>query len=203
MRAFSDKEKEAIRAKLIKAAERLFTEQGFSKTSVSELARAAGIGKGTFYMFYKTKEELVCDLHSAIHQQWEHRFTGVLACMVDDPEQAIVQFLHAAFEIFSHPLVLKLQQTGDFDRIYRSLEHSELDAHSDMSLEPMVPLVGMAQQAGAIIEGNPRVIAATIRSVCMLGLHRQDIGAEMYDEVIELLIALVAKGLTKEREKND
>ena len=199
MRAFSEREIEAIKAKLIKAGEKLFAEQGFSKTNVAELARAAGIGKGTFYMFYKSKDELLWALHQAIHAEWEERFTKVLGRMITDPQAAIIEFLHAAFDIFNHPLILKLQQTGDFDRIYRALSHDEIHEQGDMSLKAMVPLVAVAQQAGAIIEGDPLVLAATIRSVCLLGMHRTDIGEDVYPAVIDLLIALVAKGLTKER----
>ena len=167
MKAFSEREMEVIKAKLVKAAEKLFAEQGFSKTNVAELAKAAGIGKGTFYMFYKSKDELLWDLHQTMHAEWAERLTEVLDRMTTEPEVAIIEFLHAAFDIFSHPLVLKLQQTGDFDRIYRALSHDEVHERGEMSLSAMVPLVAMAQQAGAIIEGDPRILAATIRSVCL------------------------------------
>lgn len=203
MRAFSEREKEVIKTKLIKAAEKLFAEQGFGKTNVAELSQAAGIGKGTFYMFYKSKDELMWDLHKALHAEWEGRFEAILARMAIDPQAAIVDFMRTAFGIFTHPLILKLQQTGDFDRVYRTLSNEELDKHSDMSLSIMVPLVEMAQHAGAVIDGDPRVLAATIRSVCVLGLHRTDIGEDVYPAVVDLLITLVAKGLSKRREEND
>lgn len=203
MRAFSEREMELIKVKLIQAAEKLFAEQGFSKTNVAELAKAAGIGKGTFYMFYRSKDELLWDLHQAIHAKWEERFTKVLGRMATEPQVAIVEFLQAAFEIFNHPLILKLQQTGDFDKIHRALSHDEVHHQGDMSLNAMVPLVAVAQQAGAIIEGDPRVLAATIRSVCFLGMHSTDIGEDVYPAVVDLLITLVAKGLTKERSVND
>ena len=99
MRAFSEREIEVIKEKLLRAAEKLFAEQGFSKTNVAELAKAAGIGKGTFYMFYKSKDELLWDLHQAIHAEWEERFTKVLGRMAKEPQEAIVEFMHAAFEI--------------------------------------------------------------------------------------------------------
>lgn len=199
MRAFSEREKEYIKAQLIKAAEKLFAEQGFTKTSIAELARAAGIGKGTFYMFYSSKDELLWDLHNVMHTEWQGRFTKILEKLIDSPEEALSEFLHAAFNIFNHPLVLKLQQTGDFERVYRALSHDELDEHSDMSLVAMVPFIAIAQQAGAVIDGDPLVIGATIRSVCFLAIHQADIGEDIYPQVKDLLISIVAKGLARRK----
>jgi AcrR family transcriptional regulator len=42
----------------MEAAVRLFSEKGFDKTSIEQLARAAGIGKGTIYSYFQTKTEI-------------------------------------------------------------------------------------------------------------------------------------------------
>ena len=42
----------------MEAAVRLFSEKGFEKTSIEQLARAAGIGKGTIYSYFQTKTEI-------------------------------------------------------------------------------------------------------------------------------------------------
>ena len=41
------------------AAANLFREKGFEKTSIEELARAAGIGKGTIYGYFQTKSDIL------------------------------------------------------------------------------------------------------------------------------------------------
>jgi len=47
------------------AAEKLFLHYGFRKTSVDQIAREAGIGKGTIYNYFRNKEELFgsCSRH--------------------------------------------------------------------------------------------------------------------------------------------
>jgi AcrR family transcriptional regulator len=40
---------------IMEAAVRLFSEKGFEKTSIEQLARTAGIGKGTIYSYFQTK----------------------------------------------------------------------------------------------------------------------------------------------------
>ncbi|MCD4733075.1 TetR/AcrR family transcriptional regulator [bacterium] len=46
------------RATILEAAKRLFIRFGKRKTSVDEIARAAGVGKGTVYSYFKGKELL-------------------------------------------------------------------------------------------------------------------------------------------------
>jgi AcrR family transcriptional regulator len=44
---------------LIAAALKLFGERGFAKTNVKDVAREAGVSKGTVYLYFKNKEELL------------------------------------------------------------------------------------------------------------------------------------------------
>ena len=44
---------------ILKAARAIFNEKGFSKTSMAEIARTAGVADGTLYLYFKSKEDLV------------------------------------------------------------------------------------------------------------------------------------------------
>lgn len=48
----------ATRDRLLDAAESLFGQKGFHATSVGDITRAAGVGQGTFYLYFETKEEV-------------------------------------------------------------------------------------------------------------------------------------------------
>jgi TetR/AcrR family fatty acid metabolism transcriptional regulator len=47
------------RRRILDAAVALFAEQGYRRTNVDEIARAAGVAKGTVYLYFKTKGDLV------------------------------------------------------------------------------------------------------------------------------------------------
>lgn len=53
---------ETRRGELAEVALRLWAEQGFDQTTVSRIAHAAGIAKGTFYLYYETKDALLLDV---------------------------------------------------------------------------------------------------------------------------------------------
>lgn len=57
MNLFEDLERK--RERICLSAVEIFSEKSFDKTTVSEIARNAGVGKGTFYLYFNSKEELL------------------------------------------------------------------------------------------------------------------------------------------------
>ena len=56
------REYEARREEILLAAERIFSQNGFFKTSMAEIAEAAQFAMGTVYRFFKSKEEMYISL---------------------------------------------------------------------------------------------------------------------------------------------
>ncbi|WPD22525.1 MAG: TetR/AcrR family transcriptional regulator [Candidatus Electrothrix aestuarii] len=59
MAGLREQKKKATRAAIMEAAITLFGERGYESTSVSALAKAAGIGKGTIYSYFTSKNEIL------------------------------------------------------------------------------------------------------------------------------------------------
>ena len=58
MAGLREQKKIETRAAILNAALQLFTRQGYEKTSISQLAQSAGVGKGTVYGYFQTKSEI-------------------------------------------------------------------------------------------------------------------------------------------------
>ena len=56
---FRRRRKDARPAELLEAALALFVEKGFAATRSEEVAKAAGVSKGTLYLYFPSKEELL------------------------------------------------------------------------------------------------------------------------------------------------
>lgn len=50
--------KQAKKESLLNSAFRLFLENGFQQTSISEIVNGAGVAKGTFYLYFKDKNDI-------------------------------------------------------------------------------------------------------------------------------------------------
>ena len=57
------------REQLITCAARLFAERGYHPTSVSDIVEALGVGKGVFYWYFSSKEELLAELLKASNHE--------------------------------------------------------------------------------------------------------------------------------------
>ena len=61
---------ERTRQKLLESAERIFAELGYHDASIVKITEAAGVGQGTFYLYFSSKkqvfEEVVLDLNSRV-----------------------------------------------------------------------------------------------------------------------------------------
>lgn len=53
------KKPEERKAEMVAAAAKLFTEQGFVRTSVAEIVSAVDVAKGLFYYYFTTKDDMV------------------------------------------------------------------------------------------------------------------------------------------------
>lgn len=60
--AFTDEEMKRIRSKLITAGIRLSRELGLHKMSIEKLTEAVGIAKGSFYLFFGSKEDFILEM---------------------------------------------------------------------------------------------------------------------------------------------
>ncbi|HET7729699.1 MAG TPA: TetR family transcriptional regulator [Usitatibacter sp.] len=77
-RAVGAQDKEERRAAILDAAERLFLRQPDRMASVAEVAHAAGVAKGTVYLYFPGKEEMLLALHERHTQGFFERFMRLL-----------------------------------------------------------------------------------------------------------------------------
>jgi AcrR family transcriptional regulator len=77
----------------------LLARNGFATTSVSQIAQAAGVGKGTIYEYFDTKEELISFALVVWIEELavdvERRLEGV-----DDPEERLRALAQGSVEVF-------------------------------------------------------------------------------------------------------
>ncbi len=77
-RARSAEDKDLRRAHLIAAATRLFADADFDAVTIARVAAAAGVAKGTAYLYFATKETLFLELVHDELTQWLKALAGKL-----------------------------------------------------------------------------------------------------------------------------
>ncbi len=64
---------------ILQAATEVFAEQGFAAVTVAEIAEHAGIGKGTVYEYFSSKDELLFAVFEWMNERILERFEALLA----------------------------------------------------------------------------------------------------------------------------
>ncbi|MBK3331722.1 TetR/AcrR family transcriptional regulator [Persephonella atlantica] len=60
---------QSTRERLIKSAIKVFSEKGFFNAKVSDIVRDAGLAQGTFYLYFRSKEEIFLEIVQMIAGQ--------------------------------------------------------------------------------------------------------------------------------------
>jgi len=87
-RARSDAQKALRRRAILEAADDHFTDVGFEAFSMGELARRAGIVKGTLYLYFETREEVLLTLFCEKLSRWCRALDAAVTAGASDAEFA-------------------------------------------------------------------------------------------------------------------
>lgn len=103
--AFTDEELEHIRSALIQAGIRLSKELGLQKMSVEKLTAAVGIAKGSFYMFFGSKEDFILEVAEYTGAQTEKmllsRLNGRRKMSAHEFMEFFSEYLHSDFDLMN------------------------------------------------------------------------------------------------------
>lgn len=92
-------DKEQRKREIALAALEVFAERGFESTSISQIAQAAGIGKGTIYEYYGSKAELTVAAASAWVEAIEEGVEPLLDAQ-QDPHTRLRTLYQASTQAF-------------------------------------------------------------------------------------------------------
>ncbi|MQY21421.1 TetR/AcrR family transcriptional regulator [Nocardia macrotermitis] len=99
-------------ARILAAAGELLLGRGSKGVTIAEVARRAHIGKGTVYLYWKTKEDLLLDL---VCRDFLALADGQITALTDDPDLARPSRLcvHMLHRSAAHPYVTALHGNDD------------------------------------------------------------------------------------------
>lgn len=108
-RARSAEQKALRRQAVLDAAETYFLEVGYEAFSMTQLARKAGVVKGTLYLYFKTREELFLTLYEQSLIRWSEVFIASLTDLMPSKAYAQVLYKTASADGTLLPLLIRLE----------------------------------------------------------------------------------------------
>jgi AcrR family transcriptional regulator len=192
-KAFSEHEKETIRAQMREKATKLFEKQGLKKTSVAELAQAGGISKGAFYLFYESKEELFMEILEWLEIDFRARIFDFSISRKAQARPLLAKLFRDALLTWDEYPLLKDFSRTDYEYLARRLPAQRIRAHAHRDDEFVDDFIKRIKREGITVKASPRVISNLMKSLFFVSLHRDDLGQEAYVETMEVLADLIAR----------
>jgi AcrR family transcriptional regulator len=91
-----ERRKDEVRQRLFRAAVHLFGTRGFDATTVEDITRAADVGKGTFFNYFRTKEMLL--------SEWAELRLDILRAARSEMQQGAVPMREVLRRLFDNVL---------------------------------------------------------------------------------------------------
>ena len=84
------------RGRLIEAAKRVFSEKGYHNAQIAHIIDEAGVARGTFYLYFKSKEEILKELLREVVEELKERIRVI--DINEDPVHQVVENVERVIE---------------------------------------------------------------------------------------------------------
>ena len=195
----------AFRTREILAAARSLLEQRAPEAmTMEEIAAAAGVAKGTLYLYFQSKDDLIQALITQVGENILRDLEAALVAPGTPPEKltrivsVLLEYLNRErllFPIYARELVQGEGESRDgFRRRFQELEEQFVALMTDLFAE------GIA--AGQFIPANPRLLTFLIRGLIRAtGYYQKAEGqADAAKEALPVILTLLSSGLVREKQ---
>ncbi len=174
---------ERTRRRLLEAAEAVFAELGYHDASIVKITEAAGVGQGTFYLYFASKkevfDELVVDLNHRVRQAMTEG-TSKGKTRAEAERLGFAAFFRFTAE---HPALYRIRQ-AEF------VSPEILHLHYERLTSGYVAGLRQAMEAGEIAQGDPELLAWALMGIGeLVGMRwilwngRAELPPEVLDEL--------------------
>jgi AcrR family transcriptional regulator len=185
-KSFSDSERAYIKQKLLTEAKICLSKYGVRKTTVDELVKRVNIPKGTFYLFYDSKELLFFDVfngyHDEIHDQLMTEIANRKGAITPEWFTSLILSLYNAVE---DSFLLQFMTNGEMELLIRKLPPDLAATHTledDLSVEKLLSLIP------GMVSSDAKAFSGALRAIFLSMLHKHEIGEDVFKDALRILI---------------
>lgn len=186
-KVYSEEEKLEIRRKLHREANECLQQYGVKKTTVDELVKRVGIPKGTFYLFYKSKELLLFEVIQTYHERIEEKMIKQClqlgeAMTIDSLTRIIADGI---LEV-QNSCLRTLMIPGEMEALIRKLpdevKAERLEHDDDLMLKMFSQMPVSSNRI------DYKALSGAFRAIFFSCMYRDEIGTENFYASISLMI---------------
>jgi TetR/AcrR family fatty acid metabolism transcriptional regulator len=202
--AMRDSATRDIKAAILDAAERLLAGNGYKKMTIDDLAAEVGIGKGSVYLHFSSKEEIALSHIDRIIERLKGQLAGIAAKKVSAEQrlrEMLIERVIFRFDSVQH-------YTKSLNDIFAKIRPSLLERRKryfDQEARIFATLIKEGIDAGEFVKTKPTDIAQALlvatNSLLPYSLSTQELGERRQIERRATQVAnLLLKGVISREE---
>lgn len=186
-KSYSEQERAYITKRLKEEAAACMGQFGIRRTTVDEIVKRVNIPKGTFYLFYPSKELLLFDViqeqHELVNQKLYQALSGLAE--TDLSADTITDVIFEFYRLTEEMPVFRLMNSGEIELLVRKLPQEVVEAHLREDTDTIRELLSLLP---AKKEVDTDVLSAAFHAIYYATLHKKEIGEAQYEQALRLLI---------------
>jgi len=201
------RERERRRQQIIVAAKRVFSEKGFSKTTMEDIAREAELSPGTLYLYFKNKDELYASLSLRILQFMNIRLEDVKKEKDSNSEQKIASIKEALYDVYQFdPMILINMFHLQSSETLKNLSSQLLENITELSrnsLQILADIFKNSSGQGTFLTHRQDAVADIVWSL-FTGVVLWEESKRMFDDdkdylkqTLDLAFEILARGISR------
>lgn len=163
------REKERRRQQIMVAAKRVFSVNGFNRTTMEDIAKEAELSPGTIYLYFKNKDELYASLTLRILQYLLIRLEHVMGEKERTPVQRLDSLKAAMFDVYEFdPLIIINMFHLQSSETLRNLSPELLEEITSLSRKAIGTMAGIFKEgieSGVFIDRHPTALSDALWSL--------------------------------------
>lgn len=130
-KSYSEQEREYIRKRLKEEAAKCLARYGVRRTTVDEIVKRVNIPKGTFYLFYKSKElllfEVIQEQQENVNRKLYQTISGIASTELS--AEKLTDVIFEFYKMTEEMLILKLIDVNEVELLVRKLPREIVEEH--------------------------------------------------------------------------
>jgi AcrR family transcriptional regulator len=199
-----ERERLVHRQEIMEAALSIFSEKGYFNTTLDEIAQKADFSKGTLYLYFQSKEDLLYTIIKEKSEEWYQMLNGIIQRSHGFKDGLQTMFLYAARQSFMDQRyfsIHSIHHTPAFKALSPERWKEFIDCHDRME-ERSIEQIQHYIDSGELRNVCPKMIFGILHgSIENLLITRW--GCDSMEELIQAIdqyIDIIFNGIAKERE---
>ena len=193
--AFSESESKTIRTRLKTTGREYLVRYGLRKTTVEQLAQAAGISTGAFYRFYESKELLFFEIIEDMHECMYERGMQILTTRKDLPQAERMELAFSEFFAQLSELGISDVWASDMDLLLRKIPENILKNHWTDDTSHIRDLI---EHSGLKLTVGTEEAAAIVHALANFLACRKNFTDGYFEKTLTFMIRAVSRTLDAE-----